>query len=71
MNNLTKLSLDVRFSTEFKKAIPFIYRIEEIKSKLVIEKFNISSVDPKSKKVDVEIQVALFTQAPSFTADGS
>jgi Tfp pilus assembly protein PilO len=60
---VTKVPLSVRFTTEFSKSVPFLYKIEDPAGKLVVEKFNVTASDPKSRTVDVEAQVALFTQA--------
>ncbi|NLH99788.1 MAG: hypothetical protein GX446_09910 [Chthonomonadales bacterium] len=58
---VTKVTLTVRFTTAFAKAIPFLYNLEDPKARLVVEKMNVSPSDPKSRDVDVEVQVALFT----------
>jgi len=59
---LYRAPISVRFSsTRFtQEAVPFLYRIEDPAGRLVIEKLNVSSPDPKSSNVDVELQVALF-----------
>lgn len=57
---LTKVTLTVRFTSEFGKAIPFLYSVEDPKARLVVEKMNVAASDPKSRLVDVEVQVALF-----------
>lgn len=59
---LTKETMSVRFTSSFSKAIPFLYRIDDPDGKLVVEKFNVNAADPKSRQVDVDVQVALFTQ---------
>ena len=61
MNDVTKVTLTVRFSGVFSQVIPFVYFIEDPKGKLCVEKLNVSAPDPKSSQVDVELQVALFT----------
>lgn len=66
---VTKVTLTVRFTTEFGKAIPFLYNVEDPKAKLVVEKMNVSPSDPKSKEVDIEVQVALFTAPEVIGAD--
>lgn len=60
---ITKVPLTVRFTSRFEQSVPFLYNVEDPKGKLVVEKFNITMSDPKSKMVDVEVQVALFTEA--------
>lgn len=59
---VTKVPVSVRFTAEFQKSLPFLYHIEDPKGKFVVEKFNVSAADPKSKLVDIEAQVALFTR---------
>jgi hypothetical protein len=55
--------LSARFTSEFGKAVPFFYRIDDPSGKLVVEKFDVTCADPKSRTVDVEVQVALYTVA--------
>jgi hypothetical protein len=71
VGGLTKVTLTVRFTSEFGRVIPFVYHVEDPQGKLVVEKLNVSSPDPKSRQVDVEVQVALFTAAGSGTQEGS
>lgn len=61
IGGVTKVTLTVRFTSEFRQVIPFVYHVEDPKGKLVVEKLNVSAPDPKSRQVDVEVQVALFT----------
>lgn len=70
---VTRVPLSVRFTTEFAKSIPFVYRVEDPATKLVVEKLNISAADIRSRSVDVEVQVALFTRAdaPASGSDNS
>ena len=67
---LTKETLTLRFTSEFGKTVPFFYRVEDPAGKLVVEKFNLTASDPKSRTVDVDAQVALFTQATDANASG-
>jgi hypothetical protein len=60
--NLTKETLSVRFTSEFGKSVPFFYRVEDPEGKLVVEKFNLTASDPKSRTVDVDAQIAAYTQ---------
>lgn len=62
---VTKLPMSVRFTTgDFAKtAVPFLYRIEDPATKMVVEKFNVTAADPKVRTVDVEAQIALYTLA--------
>jgi hypothetical protein len=59
---VTKETLSVRFTSDFGKTVPFLYRVEDPSGKLVIEKFNLTASDPKSRAVDVDAQIALFTR---------
>ena len=69
---LLKVPMSVRFTAaEFgKSALAFLYHTEDPDSKIVIERLNVSAADPKSRTVDVEAQVALFTSG-SGAADSS
>ncbi len=58
-----KVPVSVRFTAPFDKSIPFLYRIEDPSGKLVVDKFNVTASDPKSRTVDVDVQVSMFTQA--------
>jgi hypothetical protein len=64
IGNVMRVPLSVRFSTaEWNRtAIAFLYRVEDPNGKLVVEKLNITSPDPKSRTVDVEAQIAFFTR---------
>jgi type II secretory pathway component PulM len=68
---LTKVTLTVRFTSEFGKAIPFLYGVEDPKGRLVVEKMNVAASDPKSRQVDVEVQVALFAAGAPPKVEGS
>ena len=61
LGDLAKQALTVRFSCAFRDAIPFLYRLEDAGGKLVIDKLNVAASDPKSKTVDVELQLGFFT----------
>ena len=60
--DLARQTLTVRFASDFGQAIPFLYKLEDPAGKLVIDKHNIASSDPKSRSVDVELQLAFFTR---------
>jgi hypothetical protein len=70
---VTKETLSVRFTSEFGKTVPFFYRVEDPAGRLVVEKFNLTASDPKSRTVDVDAQIALFTKsdAAAPTAAGA
>lgn len=65
MASVTRVPLTVRFSTpDFGKAVMgFLYRVEDPKGRLVVEKLNVTAADQKTHTVDVEAQIALFTLA--------
>jgi hypothetical protein len=65
VGTLMKVPMTVRFSTaEFgKSATAFLYRAEDPAGKLVVEKLNVSTADQKTHTVDIEAQVALYTEA--------
>lgn len=63
LGDLTKETMSVRFTSDFGKTVPFFYRVDDPAGKLIIEKFNVTAADPKSRSVDVEAQVALYTTA--------
>jgi len=69
IGTLTKVPLSVRFTGTFTKTIPFLYRIEDPSGRLVVEKFNVTTTDAKSRTVDVEVQVALYTQQAGTGSD--
>lgn len=61
VGDVTRVPLSVRFTSTFNKAVPFFYRVEDPKEKLVVEKFTVSA-DPKARTVDIDAQIALFTR---------
>lgn len=64
---VTKVPMTVRFTSQFGQSIPFLYKVEDPIGKLVVEKLNVTVSDPKVKTVDVEVQIALYTQAGTNT----
>lgn len=70
LSTVTKVPVTVRFASRFDQSLPFLYAVEDPDNKLVVEKFSISSPDSKSKTVDVEVQLALFTSSASFSESG-
>jgi Tfp pilus assembly protein PilO len=64
---VTRVPVSVRFTSEFGKSVPFLYQVEDPAGKLVVEKFNVTAADSKSKLVDVEVQIALYTQGTGTT----
>jgi hypothetical protein len=71
LSTVTKVPVTVRFASPFDQSLPFIYAVEDPSGKMVVEKFSISSPDSKSKTVDVEIQLALFTSSLADSETGS
>lgn len=71
MGTLTKVPMSVRFTTEFRKSIPFLYQIEAPEGKLVVEKVSITAPDPKKPTVELDVQVALFTRGGAAAATPS
>ena len=67
---VTKVPMTVRFTSQFGQSIPFLYKVEDPIGKLVVEKLNVTVSDPKVKTVDVEVQIALYTQAGPATKSG-
>ncbi len=63
--SLTKVPINVRFSAPFVQSIPLLYRIEDPSGKLTAEKVAVITPDPKSRIVDVELQIALYTTGTS------
>lgn len=70
---LTRVPISVKFNTaQFsRQAVHFMYLVEDPAAKLVIEKFNVSAADPKSRMVEVEVQVALFTRSGGGTPEST
>ncbi len=71
ISGLTKVSVTVRFTSEFRKVVPFVYYIEDPKGRLVVEKLNVSAPDNKSRMVDVEVQVGLFAAESQPATEGN
>ena len=68
---VTRVPLTVRFSTtDFNKSfVGFVYRIEDPAGKLVVEKFSVTALDPKTRILDVEVQVSGFTKETTAVKD--
>lgn len=69
---VTRVPLSVRFTTtEFRKSVvPFLYRVEDPAGKMVVEKCSVTAADPKTRAVDVEVQIALYTQHEEEKPEG-
>lgn len=70
--SVTKVPMTVRFSTsDFSHAgVGFLYRTEDPAARIVVEKLSVIVSDPKARSVDVEVQVAGFTQAAPVSDKG-
>jgi len=66
-----KVPLNVRFTCEFGKSVPFLYRVEAPENKIVVDKFTVTASDPKKHTVDVDVEVDLFTQGNGAASEGS
>jgi hypothetical protein len=61
-----RVPLEVRFRAPFQpNTVRFLYYLEDLKDKLVVEKLNIASADAQFRAVDVTVQTAVFTRALS------
>jgi Tfp pilus assembly protein PilO len=71
--DVTKLPVNVRFTCQFAKAIPFIYNVEGPDTKLVVDKLNVSAPDEKATQVDVELEISCFahTSAEELAKDAA
>jgi type II secretory pathway component PulM len=69
---VTRVPLSVRFTTtEFRKSvIPFLYRVEDPAGRMVVEKCSVTAADPKTRAIDVEVQIALYTQKEEEKPEG-
>lgn len=68
---VTRVPLNVRFTCEFGKSVPFLYRVEDPENKIVVDKFTVTASDPKTHMVDVDVEVVLFTQGNGAASEGS
>lgn len=69
--DMTRIPISVRFSTAAfnRSAVGFLYRLEDPASRMVVDKFTITAPDPKTRIVDVEVQVALYTRGGASATD--
>lgn len=57
-----RVPVEVRFKATFKPdALQFLYHVEEADSRMVVEKINITSADPRLKTVEVSATITVFT----------
>ena len=63
---ITRVPISVRYSTDFARTVPFLYKIEDPAGRLVVQRMNVTRSDPKSRLVDVEIEVVLYTRGSAL-----
>jgi Tfp pilus assembly protein PilO len=57
-----RVPVEVRFKAAFQPdAIRFLYHVEESDSRMVVDKINITSADPRFKSVEVSATITVFT----------
>jgi len=57
-----RVPVEVRFKAAFQPdAVRFLYHVEESDSRMVVDKINITSADPKFKTVEVSATITVFT----------
>lgn len=57
-----RVPIEVRFNSKLQPdAVHFLYHIEEADSRMVVDKINITSADPRFKTVDVSATITVFT----------
>ena len=57
-----RVPVEVRFKSSFQPdAIRFLYHVEESDKRMVVDKINITSADPKFKTVEVSATITVFT----------
>lgn len=57
-----RVPVEVRFKAPFQPdAIRFLYHVEETDSRMVVDKINITSADPRFKTVEVSATITVFT----------
>jgi Tfp pilus assembly protein PilO len=57
-----RVPVEVRFKAPFQPdAIRFLYHVEEGGSRMVVDKINITSADPRFKSVEVSATITVFT----------
>jgi Tfp pilus assembly protein PilO len=57
-----RVPVEVRFKAAFQpEAIRFLYHVEETDSRMVVDKINITSADPRFKTVEVSATITVFT----------
>lgn len=69
--SVTRVPVSVRFTTlDFSRsAVAFLYRVEDPADHFVVDKVSVTASDPKSRTVDVEVQVAAYSRSSSGPAE--
>ncbi|GEM_PF-1315425 len=66
-----RVPVEVRFKATFQPdAIRFLYHVEEADSRMVVDKINISSADPRFKTVEVSATITVFTTSLAGFSSG-
>ena len=66
-----RVPVEVRFKAAFKPdAIRFLYQLEAQDSRMVVDKINITSADPRFKTVEVSATITVFTTSLEGFAGG-
>ena len=66
-----RVPVEVRFKAAFQPdAIRFLYHVEQADSRMVVDKINISSADPRFKTVEVSATITVFTTSLAGFAGG-
>jgi Tfp pilus assembly protein PilO len=70
-SSLEKIPIEVRFRAAFQpNVMKFFYLLEAPKGKMTLEKFNVTSGDPRLKTVDVTALITVFTRLESHAEEG-
>ena len=66
-----RVPVEVRFKATFQPdAIRFLYHVEESDSRMVVDKINITSADPRFKTVEISATITVFTTSLTGFAGG-
>ncbi len=66
-----RVPVEVRFKATFQPdAIRFLYHVEQSDSRMVVDKINITSADPRFKTVEISATITVFTTSLAGFAGG-
>lgn len=66
-----RVPVEVRFKATFQPdAVRFLYHVEELDSRMVVDKINITSADPRFKTVEISATITVFTSSLAGFAGG-